>query len=624
MTQEAVGTRKGDYEILALLGVGGMGQVYKVRNVLSDRIEAMKVLLPNLADQKMLADRFIREIKVLAGLHHANIAELRTALTIDNQLVMIMEFVEGATLSSRVQQGGIPYGQALGYIQQVLAALSYAHSRKIIHRDIKPANMMLTPEGVVKLMDFGIARQDGDVTLTTANSTVGSIAYMSPEQVKGEPVDARSDLYSVGVSLYELVTGQRPFQGDTGFSIMRAHLETMPKPPVEIRPELPVAISDLILMAVAKEPAKRFQSADAFSRAICSVLPIVDGTAASQAMSTTPQAVTGPASASAATAVSNAAFQATQVAPSIPSVRPPSQAAAAMRAPSPSSATPSPEMRVPPPANNYRGFYIALGALIVLVVLAAAGFYLPRHMKTMAAQQAAPASDSGAGAPSTASSSTSSTDANSSQPATSPAAADKSSPAASADSSAPARGSSSSAAAGSASASSPASRSSSPHISVPPRSGAPAQTSTVTNAQPVHISVPPRAGDAQPSGSAAAASSSNSQSQPPAQSSSAYAGSAASNTGPAADAADLQEMEKEVDQISSRADAVSSSLDGLRKAQAAQGLSLRGDMAAAEERMQNNISKAQSAVQAGNAAQAKHYLDQAEPDVEKLEKFLGR
>jgi serine/threonine protein kinase len=123
MNQDVVGTRRGDYEILGLLGAGGMGQVFKVRNVLSGRIEAMKVLLPNLADQKDLADRFMREIKVLAGLHHPNIAELRTALTIDNQLVMIMEYVEGATLAARIQQGAIPYGQALGYLDQVLAAL---------------------------------------------------------------------------------------------------------------------------------------------------------------------------------------------------------------------------------------------------------------------------------------------------------------------------------------------------------------------------------------------------------------------------------------------------------------------------------------------------------------------
>src|SRR5215469_6370176 len=225
ISQEFVGVRKGDYEILALLGTCGMGQVFKVRNVFSDRIEAMKVLLPNLADQKNLADRFVREIKVLAGLHHPNIAELRTALTINNELVMIMEYVEGTTLSVRIQQGTIPYGQALGYIDQVLSALSYAHKQHIIHRDIKPSNMMLTPQGTVKLMDFGIAQRGDQGELTKTNTTVGSFAYMSPEQIKGEPVDARSDLYSVGVSLYEMVTGQRPFPADTAFSALQAHLQ---------------------------------------------------------------------------------------------------------------------------------------------------------------------------------------------------------------------------------------------------------------------------------------------------------------------------------------------------------------------------------------------------------------
>ncbi len=127
MSEELIGTRKGDYEILGVLGAGGMGKVYKVRNVLSDRIEAMKVLLPNLTDQKDLVERFLREIKVLAGLSHPNIAGLRTALTIDNQLIMIMEYVEGTTLGSRVERGPIPCAEALNYIDQVLAALSYAH-----------------------------------------------------------------------------------------------------------------------------------------------------------------------------------------------------------------------------------------------------------------------------------------------------------------------------------------------------------------------------------------------------------------------------------------------------------------------------------------------------------------
>jgi len=156
MSEDSIGTRKGDYEILGVLGTGGMGKVYKVRNVLSDRVEAMKVLLPNLVDQKDLAERFLREIKILASLSHPNIAALRTALTLHNQLIMILEYVEGATLASRVEQGAIPSAEqgaipsaeAVRYIAQVLSALSYAHNRQVIHRDIKPGNMMLTPDEI--------------------------------------------------------------------------------------------------------------------------------------------------------------------------------------------------------------------------------------------------------------------------------------------------------------------------------------------------------------------------------------------------------------------------------------------------------------------------------------------
>jgi eukaryotic-like serine/threonine-protein kinase len=247
MSDETAFTRKGDYEILGVLGAGGMGKVYKVRNMLSDRVEAMKVLLPNLADQKDLADRFLREIKVLASLNHPNIAALRIALMIDNQLVMIMEYVEGITLAAHLEQEKISWGNALNYMDQVLAALSYAHKQNVIHRDIKPANMMLTPSGAIKLMDFGIARSGSDLGLTVTGTTVGSLAYMSPEQVKCEPIDARSDLYSVGVSLYEMVTGQKPFKGDSNFSIMQAQLQQAPRPPVELSADLPASLNQIIL-----------------------------------------------------------------------------------------------------------------------------------------------------------------------------------------------------------------------------------------------------------------------------------------------------------------------------------------------------------------------------------------
>ena len=590
MTQDIVGTQKGDYEILALLGLGGMGQVYKVRNVLSDRVEAMKVLLPNLAGQKMLADRFIREIKVLAGLHHPNIAELRTALTIDNQLVMIMEFVEGATLSARVVPGGIPWGHALAYMQQVLAALSYAHGQKIIHRDIKPANMMLTPKGVVKLMDFGIARQDGDVAITATNSTVGSVAYMSPEQVKGEPADARSDLYSVGVSLYELITGQRPFQGETGFSIMRAHLESMPRPPIEIRPDIPIAVSDLILMAVAKDPARRFQSADAFSRSVAGVMPGVEGTLFAQpAPPLSAPTMVAPA-AFGRTQVGDPGgtlFQATRIAPaSQPSGTPLFAAQRSLPQSVPAQAA------MNPARNNYRGFYIALGAMIVLVVLAAAGFYFPRHLKTQAAPEASAA------------------------PKAAPAASDATAPDSSAANPAAASPAATENSPSDGAATKSAPTSASPHIDIPPRAPASQAQPASSGASAQTISLPPH----KIASSASTAASASATQVTPSDTS---AATPAPATSAPADAAQLQEVETGVDQLSSRAAAVTSSLNALRQQQSAQGLGLRGDMVAAEQRMETNMNKAQAAIQANDAAQAKHYLDLAEPDVEKLEHFLG-
>lgn len=268
------GDRVGDYEIVGTLGEGGMGKVYKVRNVISDRIDAMKVLHPQLGDHPEALARFMREIKLQAGLEHPHIASLRTALSQGEQFLMVMEFVEGQTLSHLLKsRGRLSPEEAGEYIWQTLDALSYAHARGIVHRDIKPANIILTPAGQVKLLDFGVAKLVEDHQLTATGATLGSLFYMSPEQIRGESIDARSDLYSVGISLYEMVTGKRPFEADTQFSIMQAHLEQQPLPPIELDPRMPPGLNEIILVALRKNAAERFQTADAFKTALNSLRP---------------------------------------------------------------------------------------------------------------------------------------------------------------------------------------------------------------------------------------------------------------------------------------------------------------------------------------------------------------
>jgi eukaryotic-like serine/threonine-protein kinase len=331
-----IGQRVGDYEIVSMLGAGGMGQVYRVRNVISDRTEAMKVLLPDLGAEPDLAARFNNEIRMLASFDHPNIAHLHTALQVDNQLVMVMEFVEGLTLGQRADLGAIPQADIVNYMQQVLSALSYAHGRGVVHRDIKPANVMVTTNDVVKLMDFGIARSTVESDLTRPGTSMGSLAYMSPEQVRGGTVDARSDIYSTGVMMYELFTGRRPFQADSAYGILNQQCNDAPMPPIEVNPLLPPALSDLILCAMAKEPANRFQNAQAVSNALGHVAGAKDPVAKAPEVPFAPVA--------------------------IPAISQP----------------------VAPPSSGHRGAWIALGAFAVLAVVAAAAVGLPRLLHTSA------------------------------------------------------------------------------------------------------------------------------------------------------------------------------------------------------------------------------------------------
>jgi len=346
------GDRIGDYEVIGELGAGGMARVYKVQNTISQQVEAMKILLPDLANEASFSERFLREIQLLATLDHPGIARLHTALRIENQLVMIMELVEGVTLEDLLKQGRIPLADGIDYISQALSALSYAHRKGIIHRDIKPANMMRTPQGAIKLMDFGIAKTQLDSRLTRTGNIIGSLLYMSPEQVMGTCLDARSDLYSVGVCLYEISTGARPFHADSEYTLMELKIRREPPPPMQVDPSLPKALNEVILRALEKDPASRFQTAEEFWAALARfisaerALPLTAGYEARSQL-----------------------FRASSVfAP--PQAQPPS----ARAAPSPPASLPTP----PEPLKRRRRSYMTAGALLAIALAGFVAFYILR------------------------------------------------------------------------------------------------------------------------------------------------------------------------------------------------------------------------------------------------------
>jgi serine/threonine-protein kinase len=266
--QFRAGETIGDYAILGVLGTGGMGRVYRVRNLLSDRIEAMKVLLPDAGSNPAFAERFLREIKVHASLEHPNIATMRTALRVGDGIVMIMELVSGASLADLLSDGPLDPQRAATYTGQVLAGLGYAHSRGVVHRDIKPANIIITPRGTAKVTDFGIAQASGGGRLTRTGTALGSIHYMSPEQIQGVPCDPRSDVYSMGVTLYEMVTGAQPIRGENEYAVMQGHFRQEPVPACQLVSTVPAELSAIIAKAMAKQPEQRFQSAGEFQAAL--------------------------------------------------------------------------------------------------------------------------------------------------------------------------------------------------------------------------------------------------------------------------------------------------------------------------------------------------------------------
>jgi serine/threonine-protein kinase len=263
-----IGAQFDNYRITEKLGDGGMGSVYKAVDVMLERELALKFLRPELAQQKDLVERFRAEAVVLARLSHQNIASLYGLHRHGDDLFMAMEFVPGETLETWLRrEGQIPLDRAVAVAGDVLQALDYAHRRGVVHRDVKTANIIVMPSGGVKVMDFGIARVLGTERRTRVGFVVGTIGYMAPEQIQGLDVDGRTDIYALGVVLYEMLTGRMPFQGETEYAIMQAQVQQMPVPPRVFAP-IPVPVENAIMRALAKLPQERYQTAADFHLAL--------------------------------------------------------------------------------------------------------------------------------------------------------------------------------------------------------------------------------------------------------------------------------------------------------------------------------------------------------------------
>lgn len=262
------GQRLGPYELLSPIGAGGMGEVYKARDTRLDRSVAIKVLPEHIAKREDLRVRFEREARAVASLNHPQICVLHDIGEQDGTRFMVMEMIEGETLGARIEKGAVPLPQALSYATQIADALDRAHRAGVTHRDIKPGNIMVTRDGV-KVLDFGLAKAAAGTTapseatltkaLTGEGTVLGTPQYMAPEQFEGREADARSDIWAFGAVVYELVTGEKAFQGKSYTSLVGAILSTQPKP-MSVKPVTPPALERLVLRCLAKDPEDRYQS----------------------------------------------------------------------------------------------------------------------------------------------------------------------------------------------------------------------------------------------------------------------------------------------------------------------------------------------------------------------------
>ncbi len=263
------GTRFGHYELLELLGRGGMGEVYRARDTKTDRIVALKVLPAHLAQDEVFQQRFRREAQAASGVNDPHVVPIHGYGEIDGRLYLDMRLIEGENLGNLLAQRDSPLGPRLGavVVEQVASALDSAHARGLVHRDVKPTNILISDREFVYLIDFGLARTAGEAGLTTAGSTLGTLAYMAPERFNGGQSDTRSDIYALTCVLYECLTGKRPYPSDSLEQQIAGHLVSTPPRPSDTDPAL-AAFDDIIAKGMAKDPDRRYQTGRALAAAV--------------------------------------------------------------------------------------------------------------------------------------------------------------------------------------------------------------------------------------------------------------------------------------------------------------------------------------------------------------------